>query len=108
MLTKVLQEEDKEEERAKNKAGDQRAWWQSSEWALHWYGFRLLLIRWKHYPFDGSTLRKSDASPRGIGGVLIHKVGGSWHMMEAFRRPCTTTPRSGIARLRTKHKGDRW
>lgn len=29
----------------------------------------------------------TDASPRGIGGMLIHKVGDAWHIMEAFEAP---------------------
>ena len=29
----------------------------------------------------------TDASPRGIGGMLIHKVGDAWHIMEAFEVP---------------------
>lgn len=41
----------------------------------------------------------TDAFIRGIGGVLIHRVGQGWHILEAFEAP-VGTEHKGLAVLR--------
>lgn len=98
VLTKVLQEEGQEEERAKKRAKDQRpkvglVAVKRMGTALPWLEAAFespehMLIRQEPLeekePVWGVV---TDASPRGIGAVLIHRVGASWHILEAFEAP---------------------
>ena len=97
-LTSVTQDEEKESERAKNRLSDQRPKHglfavKRLGTALPWLRAafatpELLLIRHealtKQEPQWGVV---TDASPGGIGGVLLHRVGDKWLIVEAFEAP---------------------
>ena len=98
VLTSVLQEENKEEERAAKRSGDQRP--KHGLFAVKRLG---TVLPWLKAAFETPELmlvRKeplvepqpiwgvvTDASPGGLGGVLIHKVGDVWTIVEAFEAP---------------------
>ena len=98
VLTKSQEEEAQEEERAKKRSTDQRpkiglVAVKRLGTALHWLiaAFESpehMLIRCESLverePVWGVV---TDASPRGVGGVLIHRVSQSWHILEAYEAP---------------------
>eukprot|EP00435_Cladocopium_sp_Y103_P057196 s804_g19.t1 len=95
VLTKALQEDKTEAERAARRAHDQRpkiglVAVKGLGTALPWLRAvfevpELMLIRRERLderePQWGLV---TDASPKGLGGVLINKVGGTWLIVEAF------------------------
>ena len=98
VLTKALKEEASEAERARKRAVDQRS--KVGLVAVKRLGTTLpwlkavfekpedLLIR--REPLDEKEATwgvVTDASPRGVGGMLIHKVQDEWHIIEAFEAP---------------------
>ena len=98
VLTKVLNEEDKEHERAQQRKGDQR-----SKMGLVAVKRLGTTVPWFQAAFatpESMVIRQeplerlepvwgivTDASPKGIGGLLIHRVGQSWNIVEAFEAP---------------------
>ena len=98
VLTKALKEEATEETRAQKRALDQRSKVglvavKRLGTALPWLKAAFdkpedLLIRYEALEEKEPTWGiVTDASPRGIGGILIHKVQEEWHIVEAFEAP---------------------
>eukprot|EP00435_Cladocopium_sp_Y103_P072540 s106_g40.t1 len=98
VLTKVLQEEATEEERAKKRPKDQRP--KVGLVAVKRMGTTLPWLAAAFETPENMMVRNepledvepvwgvvTDASPKGVGGVLIHRVGPQWHMVEAFEAP---------------------
>ena len=86
VLTGVLQDEDKESERAKSRPTDQRPKRglfavKRLDTALPWLKAEMLI---EQEPLWGVV---TDASPGRIGGVLLHRVGGNWIILGAVEAP---------------------
>ena len=99
VLTKALKEDETEEERAQRRPNKDRrpkiglVAVKRLGTALHWLvaAFEtpeLMLIRTEPLEEREPTWGVvTDASPRGVGGVLIHRVARMWHIIEAFEAP---------------------
>ena len=96
ILTKVQHEEQSEHERSQKRAGDQRNQRMKIGFvAVKRMGTTLPSLRLENMMIRTEPLEEvepvwgvvTDASPRGIGGLLIHRVGREWHILEAFEAP---------------------
>jgi hypothetical protein len=99
VLTKALKEDETEEERAQRRPNKDRrpkiglVAGKRLGTALHWLvaAFEtpeLMLLRTEPLEEREPTWGVvTDASPRGVGGVLIHRVARMWHIIEAFEAP---------------------
>ena len=101
VLTKALKEEASEEDRARKRPHDQRP--KLGLVAVKRPGTTLPWLKTMFDNPDDLLIRHeslnevepnwgivTDASPRGIGGMLIHNVIQEWHIVEAFEAPVPT------------------